>query len=157
MKMTAQQRIEAVEMLRKGLNQGAVGDYYSVSRQYIHILAKAAGLTSKLTQFRGPPNPHSDSIAGLEQRAQALSQRAIKLGVLVRQPCEICGSTRYVQGHHDDYGKPLDIRWLCQSHHQQWHGQNEALNSGKMSALRKARRELKRRLKEMSKCKVNKI
>ena len=38
---------------------------------------------------------------------------AIRSGTLVRQPCEICGSTD-VHGHHDDYSQPLVVRWLCQ-------------------------------------------
>ena len=48
--------------------------------------------------------------------------RAIKLGVLKRKPCEIC----YDRGHahHDDYSKPLSVRWLCKKHHQEWHAIN---------------------------------
>ena len=42
---------------------------------------------------------------------------AIQLGVLVRQPCEVCGSEK-VQAHHTDYAKPLEVRWLCKAHHQ---------------------------------------
>ena len=26
-----------------------------------------------------------------------------------------------VVAHHDDYSKPLDVRWLCRSHHMQLH------------------------------------
>ena len=41
---------------------------------------------------------------------------AINRGDLKRKPCEVCESEQ-VQGHHDDYDKPLDVRWLCQIHH----------------------------------------
>ncbi len=37
--------------------------------------------------------------------------------MLEPQPCEVCGSTVRVVAHHDDYSKPLEIRWLCRSHH----------------------------------------
>lgn len=48
---------------------------------------------------------------------------------LERKPCEVCGTTTRVHGHHDDYSKPLDVRWLCAAHHRQWHMANgEAKN-----------------------------
>lgn len=53
-----------------------------------------------------------------------LTTAAIKLGLLVRQPCEVCGVTA-VQAHHTDYGKPLEVRWLCALHHSDLHkGEN---------------------------------
>ena len=40
----------------------------------------------------------------------------VRSGKLVRQPCEKCGAEK-THGHHDDYSKPLDVRWLCSSCH----------------------------------------
>jgi ribosomal protein S27AE len=37
---------------------------------------------------------------------------AVKSGRLVRQPCETCGAEP-TEAHHDDYDKPLEVRWLC--------------------------------------------
>lgn len=54
---------------------------------------------------------------------------AIKTGRLEKGSCEICGSLKAV-AHHDDYDKPLVVRWLCQVHHKQWHSAHgEALNA----------------------------
>lgn len=44
-------------------------------------------------------------------------QKAIRKGELVRGPCEVCGTTKHIDGHHDDYSKPLEVRWLCRRHH----------------------------------------
>lgn len=45
---------------------------------------------------------------------------AVRSGKLIRQSCEICGDTR-VEGHHADYKKPREVRWLCRSHHNALH------------------------------------
>jgi ribosomal protein S27AE len=51
--------------------------------------------------------------------------RAIREGVLVRpDACSSCGARGRIHGHHDDYAKPLDVRWLCASCHGQWHAAN---------------------------------
>jgi hypothetical protein len=47
----------------------------------------------------------------------------IRVGNLHQEPCEICGGVDSV-AHHDDYDKPLNIRWLCDFHHKQWHQLN---------------------------------
>lgn len=41
---------------------------------------------------------------------------AVRTGRLTRQPCEICGNSRS-HGHHEDYSKPLEVKWLCATHH----------------------------------------
>lgn len=49
---------------------------------------------------------------------------AIKNGTLVRPPrCERCGvqSRRTLHAHHDDYGKPLEVRWYCCTCHRHVH------------------------------------
>lgn len=53
-------------------------------------------------------------------------------GGLIEKPsnCEVCGGETTLHGHHDDYAKPLDIRWLCAACHKQWHAlHGEAKNA----------------------------
>lgn len=47
-------------------------------------------------------------------------RRAVARGAMVPQPCEECGGEVSV-GHHDDYARPLEVRWLCDRHHRRWH------------------------------------
>ena len=38
--------------------------------------------------------------------------------------CSDCGKCRRVVAHHDDYARPLEIRWLCRPCHRAWHESN---------------------------------
>ncbi len=58
-------------------------------------------------------------------RARWLVHRALKAGRLTRQPCEVCGVMR-VHAHHDDYAQPLSVRWLCPTHHREYHAKATA-------------------------------
>lgn len=53
-------------------------------------------------------------------RAHNKVARAIKNGLLVREPCVRCGETKSL-AHHEDYDKPLDVMWLCQPCHKNRH------------------------------------
>lgn len=46
--------------------------------------------------------------------------RAVRKGLLVRQPCVRCGAIKSL-AHHEDYDKPLEVVWLCQPCHKQRH------------------------------------
>lgn len=56
-----------------------------------------------------------------KKRAWLMVQWALKTGRLVKGPCEFCGTRRKVVGHHDDYAKPLDVRWMCVTDHTKYH------------------------------------
>ena len=40
--------------------------------------------------------------------------------LITQQPCELCGKA-FAHAHHDDYRKPLEVRWLCVKHHGTFH------------------------------------
>lgn len=53
-------------------------------------------------------------------KAQRMVMRAIRSGKITKQSCEICQDPN-TQAHHDDYTKPLAVRWLCVRHHNDHH------------------------------------
>ncbi len=60
-------------------------------------------------------------------KATRIYVKAIKDGMLKRQPCVVCGNPK-VHGHHPDYDKPLEVIWLCPKHHMQEHVKRREYN-----------------------------
>lgn len=56
----------------------------------------------------------------LKKAARAKIRHLISDGRLIRMPCEVCGEIKS-QAHHEDYSRPLDVKWLCQKHHMEEH------------------------------------
>ena len=59
--------------------------------------------------------------------------KAIKDGLVCKpSSCSICNKTpKKLNGHHDDYAYPLDVRWMCTKCHLSWHRENgPGLNAG---------------------------
>ena len=54
-------------------------------------------------------------------KARSAIKRAIRSGKIKRLPCEICGD-KNTHGHHEDYSKPMEVKWLCPLHHRIAHG-----------------------------------
>lgn len=63
-----------------------------------------------------------------ERRAQHILNNNIRRGKLDRKPCEKCGAEK-ADAHHDDYNKPLEVRWLCRKCHAEWHSKNEPIRA----------------------------
>jgi hypothetical protein len=55
--------------------------------------------------------------------AHTAVSNALKSGKLIRKLCEICGEP--AQAHHEDYSRPLDVRWRCFEHHLNEHGKRK--------------------------------
>jgi len=55
-----------------------------------------------------------------QRRAHTIVLRAVRRGLISRKPCEECGDPKS-EGHHEDYSKPLDVVWLCRTHHRRRH------------------------------------
>ena len=58
----------------------------------------------------------------LKKRAQSAVNHAIRDGKLLKPTeCSECNATGTIQAHHCDYSKPLEVMWLCQICHIDWH------------------------------------
>jgi hypothetical protein len=55
-----------------------------------------------------------------KKQAQQIVMIEVRAGRLKKQPCHVCGAQK-AEAHHDDYSKPLDVRWLCRKHHREHH------------------------------------
>ncbi|WP_201455553.1 hypothetical protein [Roseovarius indicus] len=92
----------------------------------------AAAVTASEGQFDATQRQGDDTISvkTKQQRWRARNpraylahltvQNALRLGLIVRQPCEECGSDKS-EAHHDDYSNPLAVTWLCRRHHRARH------------------------------------
>ena len=62
-----------------------------------------------------------------KRRAHHIVNNAIRDGRLFKpNKCSLCENAEKIHGHHDDYSKPLDVRWLCVACHKQFHRDLEA-------------------------------
>lgn len=77
-----------------------------------------------------PKHREMSSEARRRANARAYARVYEQRGKLKREPCEVCGATEQVQKHHDDYGKPLQVRWLCFTCHLDEHGKKPLVRRG---------------------------
>ena len=61
-------------------------------------------------------------------------QYAVKIGEVKRLPCQVCGSPKS-QAHHDDYSKPLEVKWFCALHHREYHDHKEPMNEDQLPKI----------------------
>ena len=64
----------------------------------------------------------------MKRAAHVIVGNAIRDGKLIAEKlCSVCKSSINIEAHHDDYTKPLDVRWLCKKCHIFWHKNNQPI------------------------------
>jgi len=79
-----------------------------------------AGMAGGLARNGGKRREENEK----KKRIKASNQvnLAIKRGDLTRPDvCEMCGEFGKIEGHHENYDKPLDVTWLCRDCHSRNH------------------------------------
>ena len=55
----------------------------------------------------------------LRRAAQVILGNAVRDGRITPLPCFVCGEK--AEAHHPNYDSPLDVVWLCPTHHKETH------------------------------------
>ena len=88
----------------------------------IRAYDRARGSRQPVTYLREYREANPEKFA-----AHSAVKNAVAGGRLIKpDQCSQCDSTFHIEAHHDDYSKPLEVRWLCAVCHKQHHA-NEIL------------------------------
>ena len=124
---------QAIDMYNGGFSIEQIADYYGVTRQSMWKWLKRRSIQFRDNKRYGEQN-HFYRGTKANDKAQNILEEAIERGILERKTvCECCGRSykmkdgrNGIQAHHPDYNRPLDVMWLCQKCHYEWHKNNKA-------------------------------
>jgi predicted HTH domain antitoxin len=135
-KLTDEQVASAVRMyVELEMSLAPIAEYFGVSRQAMWDLLRRR-VTMRPQKRYGSDNHFWRGGVRADGRAHDITEKAIERGVLVRpDKCDTCAGSgagfrdgrHSIQAHHCDYNKPLDVMWLCQPCHHEWHRTNTAV------------------------------
>lgn len=126
---------QAVKMYNDGLSIGEVATFYSITRQSMWKILQRRDVQFRDNKKYGQDNHFYRGGVTAHDRSQNILEQAMIKGIVERKlACESCDETSVfkdgrtgVQAHHSDYNKPLDVMWLCQTCHHEWHKNNTAI------------------------------
>lgn len=65
-------------------------------------------------------------------KARLAVRNAVARGIIVKpERCEVCQQIRKLHGHHDDYSREMEVRWLCSECHGDWHREHGDARNGR--------------------------
>ena len=126
---------EAVRLYESGLSIQDVADYFGITRQGMWYILKRRGVKFRDNKRYGGENHFYRGNSKADDHAQNLLEKAVEKGIVTRKThCEKCGyagqfknGRTAIQAHHSDYNKPLEVQWLCQKCHHEWHKKHKAI------------------------------
>jgi predicted DNA-binding protein YlxM (UPF0122 family) len=110
-----------------------IAEHFQITRQAMHDILKRRGCKFRSNLRFGEAN-HFHRGTKASDKAQNKLEAEIKAGrVVPPKKCQRCGDggifkdgRTKIQAHHPDYGKPLEVMWLCQPCHHKWHKEHTA-------------------------------
>ncbi len=140
---------EAVRLYESGSSLADVARHFGKSRRTMQEALLRRGVEMRPQLRYGEDNHFYRGGARADGEAANKTEYAVRTGQLVPQACEGCGAEdtlkggrRSVQAHHDDYNKPLDVRWFCPACHHAWHKTNTPIGKEVMPTEAPARIDL---------------
>jgi len=129
----------SVSLYESGMSIKDCSEFYEISRQAMHKILERRGCRFRSQKKTGEDNHFHRGCREdktKKKRVQHIVEKAIKKGALVNpNKCSACESENVfkdgrsgIQAHHCDYDNPLDVMWLCQPCHHNWHKENKAIN-----------------------------
>lgn len=125
---------EAVKLYEMGMSVREVAGYFGITHQAMwKILSRRTVLRPKVR--RGEDNVFYRGGVSSNLKAHKIVDNAIRYGYITNPHiCSNCGAedtyhkngASDIQAHHDDYNFPLQVRWLCQKCHFEWHKTHRA-------------------------------
>lgn len=135
-KITSDQLADAIRDYEEGSSLEVIADHLPITRQALWERFKRAGVQMRpQKRFKEENHFYRGGARGSDWAHNKVEQ-AIYVKKLVRpDTCEECGGSGQpyrdgraaIQAHHNDYNKPLEVRWLCKGCHHHWHEENQAV------------------------------
>jgi hypothetical protein len=88
-------------------------------KEYIKKYRKLFPERVKLSNRLALKKYRSNQTNFVKDKARVFLYTRIRSGKIKRGIC-FCGEKK-VEGHHEDYSKPLEVIWLCRKHHREKH------------------------------------
>jgi len=120
---------EAVSMYDRGLSVGDLAKFYEITRQAMWMILKRRDCKFRTNHPTGKDNVFYRGGKRADERVSDITDLAFEKGILIRQThCSECNQTGgQIEAHHDDYNKPLDVRFLCHKCHFEWHKNRKSI------------------------------
>ena len=137
------------EMINRGASTRDIATELNIPYSAVRDFARSRGLEpipARGVNGHGQRKPaDTDGVEHLHNACRRFVALAVQLGIIEPAPiCESCGTLPQpspnclvgLAAHHDDYNRPLSVRWLCAKCHHGWHRRNRPKRANGVAGIR---------------------